>query len=168
LFTGCKGCSEQQTHTVTKKTIDTYEMSDGSRAYRGTDGFWYWYLLYTVTSSGNTTYISSTPVSSPTWSRQSFAPSSYPKSGATVEKEEQLTEPELEADTKSSALPEEPVEQVEEYQELGPAEPENVEPATVEPSSSPSEPSEPAASEPASEPDSSSSSSDSGGGGSDD
>jgi hypothetical protein len=136
-------------------TVHTFEMSDGSRAFQGTDGFWYWYLFGMMhESSGD----------SQTWTRQNFSPTSYPVAGVKVSTEKDEAIEELEEETVPlgeealAAVAEETVTpEAEEPSEATPST--EAEPSTESPSSS-----EPASSEPSSD---SSSSSDSGGGDSD-
>jgi uncharacterized membrane protein YgcG len=95
-LTGCRSHAPHPKKYVTvNRGVHVYHTDQGL-AYRGTDGFWYWYFLSGVgsDSSRNTTVPISngsyTQVAGTNWFRSSTAPG-----GSKVEKEEDLTEEEL-------------------------------------------------------------------------
>ncbi len=162
-----------RTHTVVHNYVRTFRMSDGSIAYHGTDNFWYWYVLYSVSQppSSRSSSVASSVYNSPGgpgyWSRQSYSPFSYPRPNVRLVegRDEELAQ--LEEET-GEELPSAPViesETVEEPLTNEEGQPSAQEPE-AEPESSPATEEPPSPSE-SSEPSSSSSdsgSSDSGGG----
>jgi hypothetical protein len=170
LPTGCKSAPATvevpRTHQVVRHVVHVYHTEDGSTAYHGSDGFWYWYILSVNTGSSSTsTYPTSS--ASGSWSRQTYAPGQVDSGRGKVVHDDEEELHELEAETASTLLEDPELEQVEVTE---PDAPEAAPTTESEPQAdSQSEPSSEPASEPSSDSSSSSDSgsSDSGGGSSD-